>query len=59
MLASWWSPHTDAGVIAQVIVTIALGGVLTVLARRERSVQLLVVGATMVLLGWYGIRGLH
>ncbi|MEM1332354.1 MAG: hypothetical protein AAGG08_02755 [Actinomycetota bacterium] len=59
MVASWWSPQTDAGVVAQVVVTIIVGAAATVAARREPSLQLLAVGITMVLLGWYGIRGLH
>ena len=59
MIASWWSPTTDAGVLVQVIVTLLLGAGLTYAARRERSLVLLIVGTTMIVLGWYGIRGLH
>lgn len=59
MTASWWSPSTDAGVILQVIVTVALAIVVGVAVRRERSLVLLVTGITLVILGWYGIRGLH
>ena len=58
-LASWWSPSTDAGVAVQVVVTVLLAALLGCVFRRERSVLLLIVGTTMVLLGWYGIRGLH
>ncbi len=58
-MTDWWSPTTDAGVVVQVVVTILLGAALAVAVRRERSLVLLVVGVTMVLLGWYGIRGLH
>ena len=59
MIAGWWSPTTDAGVAAQVIVTVLIAVALGVLARRESSLVLLVVGITLVILGWYGIRGLH
>lgn len=58
-MASWWSPTTDGGVLIQVIATIALAGALVFAARRERAVVLLIVGITMVVVGWYGIRGLH
>ncbi|MEL6894222.1 MAG: hypothetical protein AAFP84_21705 [Actinomycetota bacterium] len=58
-LASWWSPQTDAGVLAQVVVTLLFAMVVGVAVRRERSLVTLVVGVTMVVLGWYGIRGLH
>lgn len=59
MISSWWSPTTDDGVIVQVIVTLVIGIVLGVALRRERSLVLVVIGVTMVVLGWYGIRGLH
>ena len=59
VIATWWSPTTDSGVIVQVIVTLLLGLAIGVVVRRERSLVLLTVGLTMVLLGWYGIRGLH
>jgi hypothetical protein len=59
MIASWWFPTTDGGVVVQVIVTILLGVVLGVLVRKETSLVLLVIGITLVVLGWYGIRGLH
>ncbi len=59
MTASWWFPETDAGVAVQVVVTLLLGLTIGVAVRRERSIVLLVIGITMVTLGWYGIRGLH
>lgn len=59
MIASWWFPETDTGVLVQVIVTLLIAVVLGVIVRRETSLLLLVVGLTMVTLGWYGIRGLH
>jgi len=54
-----WSPQTDAGVVAQVLVTLGLIVVLVWFVRRERALVQLVVGIGMVVLAWYGIRGLH
>ena len=59
MIATWWFPMTDGGVVVQVIVTILLGAVLGIVVRKEKSLVLLVIGVTLVVLGWYGIRGLH
>jgi uncharacterized membrane protein (Fun14 family) len=59
VIASWWSPTTDAGVVVQVIVTLLVGTTLGLALRREQSLVLVVIGVTMVVLGWYGIRGLH
>jgi hypothetical protein len=59
VIASWSFPTTDTGVIIQVIVTIFIAVALGVLVRKEQSLVLLVVGITLVTLGWYGIRGLH
>ena len=59
MIASWWSPTTDDGVVVQVLVTLLIGILLGLAVRRERSLVLMVIGVTMVVLGWYGIRGLH
>lgn len=59
MIASWWFPMTDIGVVVQVVATILIGVLVGVAVRRERSLVLLVAGTTLVLLGWYGIRGLH
>lgn len=59
MIASWWSPTTDAGVVVQVIVTLLVGTTLGLALRREQSLVLVVIGVTMVVLGWYGMRGLH
>ena len=59
MIATWWFPTTDSGVVVQVVVTILIGLALVVLVRREQSLVLLVAGITLVVLGWYGIRGLH
>ena len=43
----------------QVLVTILIAVTVGVLVRKESSLVLLVVGITLVALGWYGIRGLH
>lgn len=59
MTATWWSPATDAGVAIQLVITVLFAAVLIVLVRRERALVLLVVGVTMVVIGWYGIRSLH
>lgn len=59
MTASWWSPATDAGVFVQVAVTVVIGAAFGWLVRGERSVLLLVIGVTMVAVGWYGMRALH
>ena len=54
-----WSPRTDAGVLVQVIVTLLIIGGLTWAVRRERALVQRVLGIGMVVLAWYGIRGLH
>lgn len=59
MIASWWFPETDAGVVVQVVVTVLIAATIGVLVRKESSLVLLVIGVTLVTLGWYGIRGLH
>jgi len=58
-VAGWWFPTTDLGVGVQIAVTVLVAVTLGVLVRREPSLVLLVSGATLVILGWYGIRGLH
>lgn len=52
-------PRTDAGVLAQVLIVVALTVLGVVVARRERAVVLLVVGVGVVVLGVMGVRGLH
>jgi hypothetical protein len=59
VIASWWFPNTDVGVVIQVIVTIIIAIAAGLLVRKESSLVLLIVGITLVTLGWYGIRGLH
>jgi len=54
-----WSPQTDAGVVVQVLVTIALTAVALWLVRRERALVQLVLGIGMVVLAWYGVRAIH
>ncbi len=59
LTASWWFPETDTGVVVQAIVTLLIALLIGIVVRRESSLVLLVVGITMVTMGWYGIRGLH
>ena len=54
-----WSPQTDAGVVAQVIITLLVIGVVVWLVRREKALVQLVVGVGMVVLAWYGFRTIH
>ncbi len=54
-----WSPHTDAGVVVQVLITVAIVAVLVWVVRKERALVQLVVGVGMVVLAWYGLRALH
>ena len=58
-IAELWSPQTDAGVVAQVIITLAIIAVLVWLVRQEKALVQLVVGVGMVVLAWYGLRALH
>ena len=39
--------------------TVLIGLTLALAVRKETSLVLLVIGITLVVLGWYGIRGLH
>lgn len=59
MSGSWWAPSTEAGVVVQVVITLAVAAAAIALVRREHSLVLLVVGLAAVALGWYGLRGLH
>ena len=58
-IADLWSPQTDAGVVAQVVITLLLIGGLVWLVRREKALVQLVVGVGMVVLAWYGVRAIH
>lgn len=59
LIGDLWSPHTDAGVVAQVIITLLAVGALCWLTRREKALVQLVIGVGMVVLAWYGIRAIH
>ncbi len=59
LLGSWWFPETDVGVVVQVIVTLLIAIAIGIAVRKEPSLVMLVIGVTMVTMGWYGIRGLH
>ena len=59
LLGSWWFPETDAGVVVQAIVTLLMAIALGIAVRKEQSLVLLVIGVTLITMGWYGIRGLH
>ena len=52
-------PATDAGVVGQVLGVLAVTIALVWLVRRERALVTLVVGVSLVLLGFFGLRGLH
>ncbi len=54
-----WSPQTDAGVVAQAIVTLVVFGLLVWLVPREKALVQLVVGLGIVVLAWYGFRTIH
>ncbi len=54
-----WSPQTDAGVVAQVFITLLVIGVVVWFVRREKALVQLVVGIGMVVLAWYGFRTIH
>jgi hypothetical protein len=52
-------PRTDAGVAAQLILVLVLGGVALFAARRHREWRLVVIGSMMLALGLVGVRALH
>ena len=52
-------PATDAGVVGQVLGVLAVTIALVWLVRRERALVTLVIGVSLVLLGFFGLRGLH
>ena len=54
-----WSPQTDEGVAAQVIITLEVFALLVWLVRREKALVQLVVGLGIVVLSWYGFRTIH
>jgi hypothetical protein len=54
-----WSPQTDGGVVAQIIITLLVIGLAVWFVRREKALVQLVVGIGMVVLAWYGFRTIH
>ncbi len=52
-------PATDAGVLAQIGGLVAVTAVVLWLLRRQREVQILVIGIAVVLLAVMGLRTLH
>jgi hypothetical protein len=52
-------PATDAGVIGQTLGVLAATIAAVWLMRRERALVTFVIGVSLVLLGFFGMRGLH
>jgi len=52
-------PATDAGAVGQLLGVLAVTIAVLWLVRRERALVTLVIGISMVLLGFFGIRSLH
>ena len=52
-------PATDAGAIGQSVGVLAVTIAVVWLVRRERALVTLVIGASLVLVGFFGVRGLH
>ena len=52
-------PATDAGVIGQILGVLAVTIAVVRLVRRERALVTLIIGVSLVLLGFFGLRGLH
>ncbi len=52
-------PSTDAGVVGQVLGVLAVTVAVVWFVRRERALVTLVVGVSLVLLGFFGLRALH
>ena len=52
-------PATDAGVIGQILGVLAVTIAAVWLVRRERALVTLVIGVSLVLIGFFGVRGLH
>jgi hypothetical protein len=52
-------PATDAGVVAQVVGVVVVTAIVATLVRRERSLVMFTFGASMVVLGFFGVRALH
>lgn len=52
-------PATDAGVIGQTLGVLAVTIAVVWLVRRERALVTLVIGVSLMLLGFFGLRALH
>lgn len=52
-------PSTDAGAEAQFFGVMAATALIVGLVRRERSLVLLTLGVASLVLGFFGLRGLH
>jgi len=52
-------PSTDAGVVGQVLGVLAVTVAVVWVVHRERALVTLVIGVSLVLLGLFGLRGLH
>jgi hypothetical protein len=52
-------PHTEAGVLVQVLIVVALALVVAIAVRRERSLVSLTIGVATILLSLMGVRALH
>lgn len=52
-------PATDAGVAVQVAVVLLLGSGAVFVSRKRREWRLVAIGATLMVLGFFGLRALH
>ncbi|MGD9796441.1 MAG: hypothetical protein AB7V43_23490 [Acidimicrobiia bacterium] len=52
-------PATDAGAVSQILGVVAVTIIALWFVRRERALVTLVIGVSLVLLGFFGVRGLH
>lgn len=52
-------PATDAGAIGQTLGVLAATIAAVWLVRRERALVTLVIGVSLVLIGFFGVRALH
>jgi len=52
-------PSTDLGVLAQVGSLIVLGALAIYATRRQRDWQLVAIGTTLLIVGFFGLRAHH
>ncbi|MGI8515709.1 MAG: hypothetical protein ACR2NT_11370 [Acidimicrobiia bacterium] len=52
-------PETDAGVAVQAAVVVIVGSGALLVARRRKEWRLVAIGATLFVLGFFGLRALH